>query len=79
MDFPCKECVHFDQQHKNVNGVQQPAWYGHCARLSVYPHQELEGQTFPPGARRAERGQLGKMVIVEPDVRKPNCNEGVHK
>lgn len=79
MDFPCKNCVFFDQQHKNVNGAPQPVWFGHCAKLSVYPTNELEGQVFPIGVKRAARGELGKMVIVEPDVRRENCNEGVRK
>lgn len=79
MDFPCRDCIHFDQQHKNVNGAPVPVWFGHCARRSLYPAQELEGQVFPVGVRRAKHGELAKMVIVEPDEVRASCGEGVHK
>ena len=79
MDFPCGKCVFFDQQHKNVKGVPQPVWFGHCAKLSVYPAQQLEGQLFPIGVKRAEEGSLGKMVIARPEEVKRGCSDGVRK
>lgn len=79
MDFPCKNCVHYDQQHKNVKGARVDNWFGHCAAQSVYPNQQLEGQLFPIGVKRADKGSLGKMVIVQPEEVVKGCTSGVRK
>jgi len=79
MDFPCRDCVYFDQQHKLVRGAPTPVWFGHCAKRSVYPHKELEGQVFPVGVKRSKHGELASMKIVRPDEVQHGCSDGVRK
>ena len=64
----CGECIYFDQKHKgDPSGVPKPLWFGWCAKLSVYPTVDQEGQTSPPDVRRAEAGKPAQPVIVRSD------------
>ena len=62
-DKPCNTCVHFDPIKKGDGS--KPTRHGWCAVQSVYPAVENPGQTFPPGVKRAEPGELATPHIVE--------------
>lgn len=77
MEFPCKDCVHFDQQAKIVQGERKPKWFGHCKVKSVYPAEAEEGQLIPLGVKKASPGELAAMVIVRPEEVRRDCADGV--
>lgn len=58
---PCKNCQYYDPIKK---GKDKEARHGWCAAQSTYPATEQPGQTFPPGVKRAEPGELATPVIV---------------
>lgn len=59
---PCKDCKFYDRIILGDDSVKTRQ--GRCAAKSIYPHRELEGQTFPPGVKRAALDEHPKMVIV---------------
>ena len=64
-EHPCVECMHYDViKPGNVEKKLAPGQHGWCAVKSVYPYKEQEGQTFPPGVRRAAPGMFPLPVIV---------------
>lgn len=71
-DKPCIECNYYDpiMVRNNV-----PARHGRCAFKSVYPAAEEAGQTFPPGVKRAEPGELAKPVIVVGKTVEKTCQD----
>lgn len=75
----CSSCVHFDEQYKFVNGRRVPLWYGLCAKRTVYPAKEQDGQVFPEGVKRAEEGQLAQPAIVQPGAVIPGCLDAMQK
>lgn len=80
MNFPCKDCIYFDQQQKNgATGLPVNKWFGFCTKKSVYQAQELEGQVFPEGVTRADGARKVNLVVVQPNGVESNCHEGVHK
>ena len=80
MDFPCGECVYFDQQMKNNGlGVPVPKWFGFCAKASVYQAQEQDGQVFPEGVTRADESKGVRLVVVQPTERRHGCAQGVKR
>lgn len=80
MDFPCGQCVYFDQQQKNGSkGVPVPKWYGFCSKTSVYQPREQEGQFFPPEAKRAASPDGVKLVVVQPTETRKQCHDGVKR
>lgn len=70
-DKPCNTCRNFDPIVKGDGKV--PTRHGWCAVQSVYPAAEMPGQTFPPGVKRAEPGELAKPHIVEAKGIIPAC------
>lgn len=76
----CKDCTFFDEQYKVVRGKKIPLWYGWCAKKSVYPAKEEEGQVFHPEASKAEsHTELAKPYIVVRDGVEQGCVEGIRK
>lgn len=69
----CKDCAHFDPQHKYVNGKKVALWYGICAKQSLYPDKERDGQIFPEDAQRVDHGELAKPTIVTSDGVQHRC------
>lgn len=72
---PCGKCVFYDPIMKNTGRGRQiasnSAW---CAKRSVYPHTEKDGQVFPDGVRRAESTQHAALpVIVHPNQVVSSC------
>lgn len=55
----CGGCLNFDR----ITAGKVLTNHGWCAPLSIYPHTEQEGQVFPPGVKRAKRGELSKPAI----------------
>lgn len=66
---PCGKCVFYDPIMKNIGrGRQAPSNSAWCAKRSIYPFLEKEGQTFPDGVKRAETLQSPAVpVIVHPN------------
>lgn len=64
----CGNCVHFDEQHRYLNGTQKSAGFGWCALKSEYPAQSEQNQGYapPPGCKVVD-GPLAKPVIVYAD------------
>jgi|GEM_PF-4907472 len=64
----CGNCVHFDEQFRNLNGMQRSAGYGWCALKSKYPRQTEAHQGFasPPDCEYTE-GNLAEPYIVYGD------------
>lgn len=62
-DKPCQTCSNFDPIKKGDGA--KPTSHGWCSVQSFYPAKEMSGQTFPPGVRRVEPGELAKPHIVE--------------
>lgn len=80
MNFPCGECVYFDQQKKNNGqGIPVDKWFGFCAKASVYQSQEQEGQVFHEHAVRATPDKKVNLVVVQPNEVRKNCHEGVKR
>lgn len=80
MDFPCGQCIYFDQQKKNNGkGIPVDKWFGFCTKTSVYQAQEQEGQVFPDGVTRADENHRVNLVVVQPQEKKPFCHEGVRR
>lgn len=65
---PCGKCAFYDPIMKNIGrGRQAPSNSAWCAKKSVYPFMEKDGQSFPDGARRAESISAPAVpVIVHP-------------
>lgn len=61
-DKPCKTCMNYDPI---IRGKNVPGRHGRCVPQSTYPAVEQPGQVFPPGAKRAEPGELACPLIVE--------------
>lgn len=80
MNFPCGQCVYFDQQKKNnAKGIPVDKWFGFCAKASVYQEREQEGQVFPEGVTRANDERKVKLVVVQPGETRSSCHEGVRR
>lgn len=62
-DKPCNTCANFDPIKKGDGS--RLTRHGWCSVQSVYPAREAPGQTFPPGVKRVEPGELAKPMIVE--------------
>lgn len=86
----CEDCVHFDTQYKNIHRLDPKTkkpyadrvpikGHGYCAAQSIYPAKEQDGQVFPPDARRAEPGELAKMVPVSPTGVVATCTSIIRK
>lgn len=60
-DKPCDTCVNYDPI---IRGKDSTGRHGRCVPRSTYPHAEQAGQSFPPGCKRAEPGELAKPAIV---------------
>ena len=76
----CGDCVFFHQKEKFTPVGPRPAWYGWCAKKSVYPHRAPDGMTIPEGATRAAEDQaVCSPVIVEAGKVIPSCTDVVKK
>ena len=61
-DKPCNTCLSYDPILLGDGSKQ--ARRGWCAKKSVYPNQEQDGQIFPANVRRAESGKIAQPYIV---------------
>lgn len=79
--IPCKNCVHFDQQHKYQAGRKVEVWYGHCKRRSIYPAKEWDAaQPFDLDVVRAEPGTTrSQLLVVDKTGTRPECTSVVEK
>jgi len=68
---PCGNCIHFDEIV--LGDGRRKGRQGWCAVKSLYPHQELAGQSFPKGVKRGPPGERGKPVIVTRLAIVDNC------
>jgi hypothetical protein len=76
----CGDCVFFDQREKFTPRGPKPAWYGWCAKKSIYPHRAPDGMVIPEGATRAaEDATMSSPVIVDPKKAVVTCTEVVRK
>lgn len=60
-DKPCNTCKNYDPI---LRGKDTEGRHGRCAAKSVYPAVEQQGQSFPPGVKRAAVGEQAKPFIV---------------
>jgi hypothetical protein len=86
----CKNCVHFDEQFRNLQEarsdgsravVRKSLWYGWCSVKSVYPAQEQDGQIFPLDVERreVEEQKLAKPHCVDKNKVLPHCTQAIKK
>lgn len=76
----CQDCVHYDPQSKFTPKGPKEAWYGWCAKKSVYPHKAPDGQVIPDGVRRAsEDDPIAKPFIVQGSKVQVDCTDVVKK
>lgn len=76
----CGDCVFFDQQYKFSPVGPRPAWFGWCAKKSVYPHLTPDGKTIPEGVTRAGEGEtISQPVIVQANKVVATCTDLVRK
>jgi hypothetical protein len=69
----CGECAFFDPARRIVQGQVQLKAFGHCAKKSLYPFKDQDGQVVPAGAARVAEGELARPVIVDRDKIVPEC------
>jgi hypothetical protein len=76
----CGDCVHYHEQEKFTPVGPRPAWYGWCAKKSIYPHHTPDGMMIPEGVTRAsESDTMSKPVIVEASKTVSACTDAVKK
>lgn len=54
----CGDCANYDPQTKIEAGKVITKSFGRCAKQTLYPTAERDGQVFPQGVERAEEGTL---------------------
>ena len=76
----CMNCVFYDPQQKFTGRGFKDAWYGWCAKKSVYPFKAPSGQVIPPDVQRAtEEEPIAKPFIVEGNKVRLDCTDMVKK
>lgn len=76
----CQDCVFYDGQQKFTQAGQKPAWYGWCAKKSIYPFKAPDGQVIPPDAMRAdEEDPIAKPFIVQGSKVRVDCTDVIKK
>lgn len=69
----CDTCEYFDPVLKGKHGKTVETIWGWCAKKSLYPTKEGQGQIFPPGVKRANEGEMPKPVIIRKGQVVSNC------
>lgn len=69
---PCNTCQNYDVIKV---GKDKEARHGRCVPKSTYPAVQQRGQKFPPGAKRAEHGELAKPFIVVGSEVQTSCTD----
>ena len=76
----CQDCVFYDGQQKFTPRGPKDAWYGWCAKKSVYPFKAPDGQVIPEGVQRASEDEpIAKPFIVHGGKVQIACADVVKK
>lgn len=76
----CSDCIYYDEQQKFTPQGAKPAWYGWCAKKSIYPHRDPDGMTAMPDVQRVTSDQpVAVPFIVDGSKVRLGCIEGVKK
>jgi hypothetical protein len=70
-EHTCGECANYDPI---LGPGEKETKRGWCIPRSVYPAVEGPGQVFPPGVKRAKKGELAKPYIVKKYDLLPGCD-----
>lgn len=76
---PCKDCAHFEQQHKYRGNKREAVWYGWCKKRSAYPvHEWDQAQPFDVDVRRVAAGSTRSQPLIVPsNGTKSDCTDAI--
>lgn len=75
-NLKCGDCHYYDVQFLIVKGERKNSTFGRCAKRSLYPAKERDGQVFPPDVERAAEDEIippEKILIVDGKSVRSEC------